>query len=140
MNRALNQMEDLMQRTAEDKAKWLENMKAIQAKIKAMSPEAKGELWSKLGTITAEGHALSVHNTISLYYQSGFKPAIQVGGFKQWQKVGRIVRKGEHSIGSILVPTGSSKSNDDSSDDTDIHFISVPVFDIAQTDEIQAGQ
>ena len=118
----------MAKRTKQEIADWRDKMKTLSAKIKAMPETDKAELFAKLGTITAEGRALSLHNTIMLYYQAGRRLS-QVGGFKQWIRVGRQVKKGEHAAGSILVPISGTD------DDDDLHFISVSVFDIEQTEE-----
>ena len=88
--------------------------------------------------ITAEGHHLSLRNTLLLLLQSadGVYPT-QVGGFKQWQKIGRIVKKGEHSIGCIQVPIGVKKNDDGTKDETGLRFRWVSVFDVSQTEDIQ---
>lgn len=124
----------MAKRTKEEIKIWRDNMKALSAKIKAMPDSEKQGLWKKLGTITPEGHCLSLHNTIMLYYQSG-RMLNQVGGFKQWQRNGRQVRKGESCVGSILVPIGAGKE-ENASDGDDLRFVSIPVFSVDQTDLI----
>lgn len=124
-----------MKRTKEEIKAWRDNMKALSAKIKVMPDAEKQALWKRLGTITPNGHCLSLHNTIMLYYQSG-RMLNQIGGFKQWQKFGRQVCKGEKCVGSILVPIGAGKE-DNSSDGDDLRFVSIPVFSVDQTEPLK---
>ena len=67
------------------------------------------------------------------------RPLVQVGGFNQWRKAGRIVQKGQHSIGSIYVPAKGRKAsdNDEEPDADGTRFFLVPMFDIEQTEEVQ---
>ena len=128
-----------MKRTPEQIKAWRENIKALATKVKAM-PEAERErLAAEYGTITAEGHRLSAKNTLILAFQAG-RPLAQVGGFRQWKKAGRMVRKGEHSIGSIFVPLGLKSEEAEIENPTDngerLHFRCVPVFDVTQTEEL----
>lgn len=48
------------------------------------------------GIVSAEGKPLSLFNTCLLLTQD--EQATMVGGFRQWQAVGRQVRKGEHGL------------------------------------------
>ncbi len=62
--------------------------------------------------------------------------ATQVAGYRQWQKLGRQVRKGEKSI-AIIAPCTYKREveRDDGETDTEasVYFPAVAVFDIAQT-------
>jgi antirestriction protein ArdC len=92
-----------------------------------------------VGVVTVEGHALSLHNVLLIAMQC--PTATIVGGFRQWIKAGRAVRKGEHGI-SIWVPVkpkgeteqGAAPAADPKGGDT--RFIAGYVFDVSQTDEI----
>ena len=63
-------------------------------------------------------------------------------GYRQWEKIGRHVRKGEHAQAQILVPcVRKGKGSDDDSDDDAgetrarvYGFKAMPVFDVAQTE------
>ncbi len=63
--------------------------------------------------------------------------ATQVAGYRQWQKLGRQVRKGEKSI-AIIAPCTYKREvqRDDGETDTEagVYFRAVSVFDVAQTD------
>jgi hypothetical protein len=113
-------------------------LKEIAGKIRSMPEETRVELACKYGTITAEGHALSPFNCIFLAMQAG-KPLAQVGGFKQWQRVGRMVIKGQHAAGQIFVPC-KRKTDDDAPDNDKPFFITRPVFDVSQTEPIEATE
>jgi len=135
-----------MKRTQEEIDTWRANLKTIAGKVKALPDAERAALAARLGTKTCEGHALSAYNTIMLYYQSG-RALAMVGGFQQWKKAGRMVKKGEHSIGCIYVPlfrkSTADKTSEDATDDTsaecriDTGFRLVSVFGVDQTEERQ---
>jgi len=64
-----------------------------------------------------------------------------VGGFQQWRKSGRMVKKGEHGflilVPSILKNDENSEKVDDFILDEDVRFYSATLFDITQTEKIQ---
>ena len=66
---------------------------------------------------------------------NGHQPSI-VGGFKQWRRAGRTVMKGQHGY-SILFPTGTKDSETGDIEDV-CKFCAGTVFDIAQTEELEA--
>jgi len=96
-----------------------------------------------LGAITCEGRQLSIHNLCLIAYQ--MPTATIVGGFRQWIKVGRAVKKGEHGL-MIWVPKMIGKTttveNDGSEtkDGEKCGFLIGTVFDISQTQEIETAQ
>jgi len=132
-------------RTEADKTAWKQKMAGISKQVKAMAPADREALALRLGTRTPEGHTLSAWNTCFLWLQAGKALAI-VAGFKQWQKAGRIVKKGEHAAGDILVPmfgnATADKTSEDAKDDTsaesrpEMRFRLVPVFDVEQTEDL----
>lgn len=92
----------------------------------------------KFGITTCDGRELSLCNQILVAMQS--PRASFVGGFRQWLKHGRAVRKGEHGA-MIWVPIGrkSEESSTEASNDEAGEkpgFIIGTVFDISQTDEV----
>ena len=105
--------------------------------IGAMSQDQRLTLAASMaGAVTVEGRALSVHNACLLAVQA--PSATLVGGFQQWIKAGRVVRKGEHGL-MIWAPVrqkddASRQPGELSSKDRQ-GFIMVTVFDVAQTDE-----
>jgi hypothetical protein len=114
----------------------------IAGKIAAMSDDERAALAARLPTVVnPDGRALSFRNTAMLMMQSGREDLTIVAGFKQWIRAGRVVNKGEHAIGFILVPM-TRKKNDESLDDDDnekkgMHFKHVAVFDVSQTSELE---
>jgi hypothetical protein len=112
----------------------------IRKTLSEMTEEQRQAIAEKFGIVTVEGHLLTPHNQCFLVAQSEINFTV-VGGFQQWKKVGRIVRKGEHGF-LILVP---SKTNEDEnsemvSDDEDVKFFSATVFDISQTEVMQKSE
>lgn len=101
------------------------------------------QIANKFGLRTVEGHELSLCNTMLVYMQNS--GASMVGGFRQWIKSGRAVRKGEHGM-MIWVPighkdeTGTPNQEQDARDLDDTRFIIGTVFDVSQTDEIETGR
>lgn len=111
--------------------------------IKAMTPEQRVILASRFGIRNAEGHELSIYNQCLLIAQSD-KVSL-VGGFSQWKKLGRSVKKGERALAiwvpcsrkaesgeraqSAIVPHGVDPSQLDES-----FFVIGNVFDITQTE------
>jgi len=83
----------------------------------------------------AKFHSYSWHNCMLIAMQR--PSATQVAGYRQWQKLGRQVRKGEKSI-AIIAPCTYKREVERDDGETDIeagvYFRAVSVFDIAQTD------
>jgi hypothetical protein len=73
-----------------------------------MSEADRAQLAAQCGAVlNIEGRALSVTNTILCFLQC---PGVSVvGGFRQWIKAGRCVRKGEHGL-TIWIPLGAGKA------------------------------
>ncbi len=112
-----------------------------------MTEEQRQAAADKFGIVTVEGHLLTPHNQCFLVAQSEINFSI-IGGFQQWKKAGRIVRKGEHGflpkawIPIIFVPS-KAKQEDNSemiSDEEDINFFTATVFDISQTEVIAKSE
>jgi len=106
-------------------------IKAIREKILSLSQEQR-EALSAISIPTIEGRFLSMHNVLMIVSQFSFTPTV-VGGFKQWLKAGRSVRKGEHGA-VILYPVGP-KDQEGILEDAE-RFFSATVFDISQTESI----
>jgi hypothetical protein len=106
----------------------------IRKTLSEMTEEQRQAVADKFGIVTVEGHLLTPHNQCFLVAQSDINFTI-VGGFQQWKKAGRIVRKGEHGF-LILVPCKSKQDENHEmiSDDEDVHFFTATVFDISQTE------
>lgn len=137
------------QPTDEQKAKAKERRELFRAMVKQvseMSDEQKAHLTSRIGAVlTCEGRALSLHNTLLLLTQC---PSVSmVGGFKQWIKAGRAVKKGEHGH-MLWFPRAKGKESAEApaepaagkdSEKPDRMFLIGTVFDISQTQEIQTA-
>lgn len=112
-------------------------MRALAQRIGAMPEEQRAALAARAGIRTIEGHALSVFNCCMVLSQM---PASVVGGFQQWRKAGRCVRKGEHGAAIwVPVPVGKAREGAESGDaegEGGTRFVLGTVFDIAQTDPI----
>jgi hypothetical protein len=131
--------------TPEQKARRDERkaqFKALWKRVADMPEAERLALSAKVGIVTPDGHALSAHNQCLVAFQCS--TATVVGGFRQWLKNGRQVRKGEHGA-MIWVPI-RVKSSDPSapSEDGELRepavsaatkFIIGTVFDISQTME-----
>ena len=103
----------------------------IRKTLSEMTEEQRQAIADKYGIVTVEGHLLTPHNQCFLVAQSEINYTV-VGGFQQWKKAGRIVRKGEHGF-FILVPSKIQQDENSEmiADDEDIKFYSATVFDIS---------
>ena len=113
-----------------------EAFRGLCSRLAKMSKDERARWQAEAGlVVTIEGRALSPRNTVLLYFQR--QDVSMVGGFRQWIKAGRAVRKGEHGL-SILVPAGGgTKQNDDGGEEeAQVYFIGGTVFDISQTEEL----
>lgn len=108
----------------------------IRKTLSEMTEEQRQAIADKFGILTVEGHLLTAHNQCFLVAQSEINFSI-VGGYKQWQKAGRSVRKGEHGF-YIFVPSKTKEESENSaevsSDNETPFFFTAVVFDISQTD------
>lgn len=114
------------------KAKIAELRKAMAN----MSDEEKQQLIDRGIVATVEGRALSPRNTVLLYFQFP-NPSI-VAGYQQWKNAGRQVKKGEHGL-MIWVPSvKKGKEVEGKKEEDEMNFYTATVFDISQTEEIEA--
>jgi hypothetical protein len=94
---------------------------------------------------TIEGHLTSPYNTCALITQNA--NVTVVGGYQQWLRAGRQVRKGEQAL-YLFVPTTPIKKQEAGSASVEsqtlnaggVRFRMVPVFDIAQTEEVSGHE
>lgn len=101
-----------------------------------MTKEELEKLKQRSNILTCEGKPISVRNHVLVELQAETENMTvkMIGGFKQWLKTNRVVKKGEKAKLSILIPCGMTKSEEG---DTDPRFFKwVPMFDISQTEEI----
>lgn len=117
-----------------ERAEWKDKMNVLVGKVGSMSKSEREFIASKYPLITPEGHALSAYNVAFLFMQSGREDLTIVGGFRQFERSGRLVNKGEHAVGYIYVPmVGKEKEAQSSEDPSPVRFRLVPVFDVSQT-------
>ncbi len=109
-----------------------EKLQEAKKKLASLTDDEKKQLVSQHGIVTIEGRSLSVTNTMLVMMQQ--EKASVVGGYKQWKEAGRQVRKGESGL-AIWFP---AKSKAESAEDDDTFFLCGTVFDVTQTDEIEA--
>jgi hypothetical protein len=109
-----------------------ERFRQMAKQVAAMTDEQRGQIVSNIGAVpTCEGRALSVFNSCLILSQCS--AASMVGGFKQWIKAGRAVKKGEHGLG-IWIPMVGKSEEDEAGE---LYFNMGTVFDISQTQELQ---
>ncbi len=129
--------EQQRQKSEERKAHFRDIIKTIAA----MTDEQKEIMASRMpALVNTEGHTFSFHNTLLIASQGGINCTI-VGGFKQWLKQGRAVKKGEHGY-AILFPREKKEQDSENltaldADKPEIRFLIGYVFDISQTLEIE---
>jgi len=112
-----------------------EAFKGLVKQVAAMPDAERIALSARLGSVvTVDGHQLSMRNTMLASLQ---RPGLTiVGGFQQWRRSGRLVRKGEHGM-MIWVPTVKRAEDGATVSDDDIRFFTGTVFDVSQTDAIE---
>lgn len=122
-------------------------------RVAEMSEAERAGLLERVGAVmSCEGRALSETNTVLLVLQ---RPGVSVvGGFRQWKKAGRYVRKGEKSC-SIWIPRGGGdtpalagselsraelvEGGGSGAGGSRRKFLTGAVFDIGQTEAVGAG-
>ena len=108
--------------------------RALARQIASMSPEARAELAARINPVTVEGRPLSVYNACLLASQ--LAAVTLVGGFRQWRRAGRHVRKGEHGL-ALWIPRAAPKEApeaDGEAEPGEVRFLIGTVFDVSQTD------
>lgn len=112
-------------------------LKEIRQQLANLPQEAKEELKSRALIATVEGRMLSPHNTIMVYFQAGMSntPTV-IGGYQQWRKAGKQVKKGEHGY-TIFFPVGPKSESEDGDTVTAETFYTATVFDISQVEELK---
>lgn len=115
-----------------------EALREVAKTIAKLTEDQKRELTKNINVANVEGKSLSLNNTCLLISQN---PTVTiVGGFKQWMKQGRCVKKGEKAL-YIWFPV-QKKDKDGkpvfvaaTEDPLSPFFLLGAVFDIAQTQE-----
>lgn len=108
-----------------------ERIRHLAKIVGALSPDERTALAMRAGIRTIEGHELSPFNACLLLYQ--FRGVSVVGGYRQWLRAGRCVRKGQTGL-SLWIPC-TRKGADGESPET--FFNLATVFDVSQTDELE---
>lgn len=131
--------------TAEQQAKRDERktkFKALWKQVSEMAPADRVNMSVRYGFMNTEGKTFSTCNSMLIALQC--PGASVLGGFRQWIKQGRCVRKGEHGL-MIWVPVGGRKETNVetgvTSTDTQGErpgFVIGTIFDIGQTVELGA--
>ena len=117
-----------------------ERVRLLAETIAGMSEEEKQAYIDRVGVVArigAEGRQLlSIPNMVMALYQR--EGVTLVGGYRQWAKMGRQVRKGEQSI-KIFAPRAVTRVVEAEGESVSIggvRFVLISVFDISQTDLI----
>lgn len=134
MKKVLNEQQKLAAKERREK------FAKIYRDIANLPADERVSLASRMLCTTCEGHTLSPANQMLVAYQ--FPQSTMVGGFHQWRKIGRCVRKGEHGI-SIWIPRAEPKDENKQPGEMSAKDLQSPgffvgtIFDISQTDQIQ---
>ena len=117
------------ERAAQRRAK----LRELTRSVAAMTPQQRAEIAARCGVVTVEGRSLSIFNACLVWQQR--PTASLVGGYRQWRRAGRQVRKGEQGI-AIWVPIGQPEpaANGEPADGAK-RFVLGYVFDVTQTDD-----
>lgn len=97
---------------------------------------ADSDQWQRFLTFTAAFHSYSLNNTMLIWSQH--PTASRVAGYRQWEKLGRHVRRGEKAIKIFGFATKRTTETDETSgEDAEkvrTYFPILSVFDIDQTE------
>jgi len=97
---------------------------------------ADSEQWQRFLNFTASFHSYSLNNLLLIWAQR--PDATRVAGFRQWEKLGRHVRKGEKSLKIFGYATRKATDVDEATGEettkSRAYFPILSVFDISQTD------
>lgn len=111
-----------------------QRIKELRTKLANLTPAEREKLTVRGLIATVEGRALSFHNTMLVYLQSNGAAPTVVGGYKQWRKAGKQVRRGEHGY-IIWFPVGEKTEDGDIIDAQT--FYTATVFDISQVEAME---
>jgi len=109
-----------------------ERIKQIRQKLSNLTEQEKQALISRGVIATVEGRQLSLYNTLLVYLQANGQMPTVVGGYQQWRKAGKQVKKGEHGY-MIWFPVGAKDEGTGDIVEVDT-FYTATVFDISQTE------
>lgn len=112
-------------------------VKDLRNRLANLTEDERRQMLARGLVATVEGHELSPRNTMLVYLQANGRSPSVVGGYQQWCRAGKQVRKGEHGM-MIWVPT--QPADEDGEPEGDTRFITGHVFDITQVDDIKAEE
>lgn len=126
-------------RTAEERR---EQAQALHDQLTAqVASLAESDNWKAWLLFTANFRTLSVNNSWLIYSQR--PDATHVLGYRQWEKLGRFVRRGEKSIKIFGYSTKRIVDVDEATGDETSHtrayYPILSVFDISQTDAAEGA-
>jgi len=114
-------------------------LKELRQKLANLSPEQRQQLTAQGLIATVEGRTLSPQNTMLLYMQTpgifggnGCQLPTIIGGYRQWLRAGKHVRKGEHGK-TIFIPIGEKGEDGEITEVS--KFYTATVFDITQVED-----
>lgn len=118
-----------------------DKIKELVKKLAEFDENQRKELAEKLYIITTcESHRLSEDNSILIHCQNKTEiPITMVGGYRQWTRHNRQVKKGAHGflIRYPMKPKKEEKQQEETSNDNETtHFWWAYVFDVSQTEEM----
>lgn len=119
--------------------------KQLQARIVEQVEQFVGtEKWTEFLTFAASFHRYSFRNIVLINAQ--YPDASLVAGYRQWQKRGRQVRKGEKAIKIFgfarkkILDESDAEDDEEKSEKEVTYFPILSVFDISQTDAIEGRE
>ena len=123
-----------------------EQFRSLCAQVAALDDGARQALAARMLATTVEGRTLSFGNQLLIALQR--TDVTLVGGFHQWKKAGRAVKKGESGL-MIWCPTDRRGEREQVAPDGSTEkvisvdekpgFILGYVFDVSQTEEVTQG-
>jgi antirestriction protein ArdC len=132
--------------TAKKNTRTLEERRAQAEQLHSQLADQVASLadsgqWQRFLDFTASFHSYSLNNTLLIWAQ--MPDATRVAGFRQWEKLGRHVRKGEKSIKIFGYSTRKVAEQDEKTGEDKTtsrpYFPVLSIFDIGQT-ELEEGR
>ena len=111
-------------------------LKELRQRLANLTEEERQALTARGLIATVEGRTLSLHNTLLVYIQSSGRIPSVVGGYQQWRKAGKQVKRGEHGL-TIWFPVGVKDEEGELLEAET--FYTGTVFDISQVEAREAA-
>lgn len=117
-----------------------EKFRELARRIGQMTAEQRAQFAAQApAVVTVEGRVLSPFNQCLIVSQA--PSATVIGGFRQWIKAGRCVRKGEHGLSLWIPSVRKAKEGEQGEEgDGETRFIMGTVFDVSQTEPVDAAR